>query len=66
MQNSKRKQPYTRKQDSIRQEEIPHTETGQSIPTGGKESHQRAKESEIHTFPLLGVPQKQQDSGHSI
>lgn len=43
---------------TITQGKHPHIEAGQSNPTGGNESPEQAKESEIHMLLLLGVLQK--------
>lgn len=50
--------PKWTKQGTIRQSKRPHTNAAQGNLEGGNESREQKKESEIHLFPLLGVPQK--------
>lgn len=41
-------------------------ETGQGNPIGGKDSQEQEKDSEVHLFPLLGVPPKHQVNSHNL
>lgn len=65
-QTSKRQQPKTTKQNTVKQCKIPHTEARQGSPRGGKESQEQAKEPETHGFPQLGAPHKCQTNSHNI
>lgn len=58
--------PKWTKQDTIRQGKRPHTKAGQGNLEGGNESQEQEKESEMHLFPLLGLPQKHQDNSHNL
>ena len=43
-----------------------HIKAWQGKPTGGKESWEHAKESEIQTIPLLELPHSRQANSHNI
>jgi hypothetical protein len=53
-QASRRQQPNMTKQNTLRQDKIPHTKAERGNPTGGKESQEQAKESDTHP-PQSGV-----------
>lgn len=52
--------------DTIRGGKRSHIEDEQGNPVEGKKSQKQAKESQIHSLPLLGVPQNHQANGPNI
>lgn len=65
-QSSKTQESTRTKQDTIRQSESPHKKTGQGKPKQSKESQKKAKVSEVHSLPLVGVPQKHQTKSYNM
>lgn len=52
--------------DTIRGGKGSHIKDEQGSPIEGKKSQKQAKELQIHSLPLLGVPQKHQANGPNV